>query len=44
MNGQQLLNLLLEHQIGVRKASLDLFELSLVERAAGDSPANGSQV
>jgi restriction system protein len=28
MNGQQLLNLLLEHQIGVRKASLDLFEMN----------------
>lgn len=27
MNGQQLINLLLEHEIGVRKSSLDLFEL-----------------
>jgi restriction system protein len=28
MNGQQLINLLLEHEIGVQKTSLDLFEIT----------------
>lgn len=44
MNGEQLINLLLEHEIGVRKASLDLFELVAVDRdAAGDLPAAGAE-
>lgn len=38
MNGQQLINLLLEHEIGVRKASLELFELCT--NASRDSDGN----
>jgi restriction system protein len=36
MNGQQLINLLLEHEIGVQKTSLDLFELAPNEHSASD--------
>lgn len=31
MNGQQLINLLLEHELGVQKTSLDLFEVAAAE-------------
>jgi restriction system protein len=37
MNGQQLINLLLEHEIGVRKSSLDLFELGAATHESGDT-------
>jgi restriction system protein len=37
MNGQQLINLLLEHEIGVRRTSLDLFEVAPIEGISIDS-------
>jgi len=37
MNGQQLINLLMEHGIGVRKTSLDLFDAAPAEPALTDS-------
>lgn len=39
MNGPQLINLMLEHEIGVRRTSLDLFEVAPIEEIAG-SPSN----
>ena len=38
MNGQQLINLLLEHEIGVTKRSFNLFDLALDEENALNSP------
>ena len=35
MNGQQLINLLLEHEIGVRRTSLDLFEVAPLTEVPG---------
>lgn len=44
MNGQQLINLMLEHEIGVSKASLDLFEVRPIgERASSESLPTGRQ-
>lgn len=35
MSGQQLINLLLEHEIGVQKFSLDLFEIAPHDQSDG---------
>ena len=41
-NGEQLLNLLFEHEMGVRKTSLDLFDLALLESEMDRRSADGS--
>jgi restriction system protein len=43
MNGQQLINLLLENKIGVTKRSFDLFDLAFHEEVAPSSPPSNDR-